>query len=94
MDTLYTTPQLCPSCGYTLDGHTNTSGSGGPGPGDFTICLACAAIMRYDEGMKVYAITLEEVPEECRSQVEKVIAAVKTLRVTYPEWKPYRQANS
>lgn len=94
MDTLYTTPQLCPICGYTLEGHTNTSGSGGPEPGDFTICMACAGILRYDVGLKVYAITLDEVPEECRAQVEKVVDATKTLKTAYPGWNPYRAVSS
>jgi len=61
MNTLRTTPQLCPTCGYTLDAHTNTTGRGGPGPGDFTICISCSGILRYNEGLKCEAITLEEV---------------------------------
>lgn len=44
-------PFMCPNCGTKLDGATDIGMSGGrPGKGDFSICLSCATILRFEEG--------------------------------------------
>ena len=38
----------CPNCHKVLDGAANTQGTGGPQPGDATVCLYCATILLFD----------------------------------------------
>lgn len=43
---------MCPNCWAQLDGATEIGGRGpgGPSKGDFSICLHCASILRFEEG--------------------------------------------
>lgn len=50
----------CPSCGHKLDAATATSANmQAPEPGDLSLCIECAAFLRYTRLM-----TLEILPEE------------------------------
>lgn len=42
----------CPSCGTALNAATATELPGGaPSPGDLTVCLQCAVILQFGEGL-------------------------------------------
>jgi len=44
-------PSACPKCGKMLDGATNCTGSGKPEVADFSVCLYCAAFLRFTKTM-------------------------------------------
>jgi len=51
----------CPECGYFFDHATEIEGSGAqPTPGAFTICLQCAALLRYQLDMRTALATEAE----------------------------------
>jgi hypothetical protein len=80
---LYTTrPQPCPCCGHPLNASTarlfNGAG-GGPEAGDFTICIRCAGLLRFGEGLVLREATEEDlwpVSFEDRGQLEALQRAV------------------
>jgi hypothetical protein len=42
-------PCQCPTCGHCLDTHSNVTGEEAPEPGDFSVCIKCATILRFGE---------------------------------------------
>lgn len=68
--------QPCPKCGHWLEAAANMTGGGAPGPGDLTLCINCAAILRFLPELDLEEISLAEVPWENRADVEKVGLAI------------------
>lgn len=61
MDNTFLTPlQLCPNCSTKLDAATNVEGEDAPKPGDFTVCIRCRMVLRFDYSMHVYLPTRDE----------------------------------
>jgi hypothetical protein len=52
-------PNNCPGCDRNLNA---TTGDGGPSPGDYSICLYCATVLRFNEDMTVRAVPDKEIP--------------------------------
>jgi hypothetical protein len=70
-------PQLCPKCGYTLDASTKLEGDkGGPKDGDVTVCIGCASVLEFGPELKLRVIRLEDLPEDVRATLEKVVWAM------------------
>lgn len=47
-------PTPCPSCDQPLDGHLGTRpGQAGPKPGDISICVYCAELLVYGDGLRL-----------------------------------------
>lgn len=53
-------PSSCPKCGESMGGATSIRATGGPGSGDFTVCVYCGALLVYDEAIHLRLPTLEE----------------------------------
>lgn len=53
-------PRPCPVCGYVCDRATAVTGNESPQPGDWTVCLRCGEILRFDEQLTHRQVTLEE----------------------------------
>jgi hypothetical protein len=65
----FLTPQsLCPHCGYHPDRAANMSGFHAPEVGDFTVCLNCGDISRFDANMKLVKTTTSELVENLSLQ--------------------------
>lgn len=44
---------LCPACGYLLDTTSCIAAPGvAPGPGDLTLCMACMALLVFNEDLR------------------------------------------
>jgi hypothetical protein len=51
----------CPKCGAHLDSATPTGkGNARPAPGDYSVCLTCAALLVFEKNMRVRLLTLDE----------------------------------
>jgi hypothetical protein len=48
-----------------------------PEPGDFTICIECAAVLRYDKDMTAVLSSLMEVPMISRMNFARVVSELK-----------------
>lgn len=51
-----------------------------PGPGDYTVCIECASVLRWDEEMNLHLAALIDVPVEIRFQFVRMIAEVQKWR--------------
>lgn len=56
-------PQKCPVCSYMLDAASKVIGDGPPEPDDFTFCLLCSALLRWDPAMRLHKVTRAEMRE-------------------------------
>ena len=72
--------QLCPWCWTKLDAASNIFNSGPPAPGDVTICIVCAAVLCFDENLRLKASSLGEVPIEIRAKVARVKYTVEEMK--------------
>lgn len=80
-------PNICPNCGKTLDAATACEGDRKPAPGDFTVCIYCAIILRFDNDMNLREVTKEELAafaientHEARLLIETILC-IKQLRI-------------
>lgn len=76
--TFRTEPNKCPSCSKTLNACTNTSGSSEPEPGDFTLCLYCAAICCFTESLSLRLATPTDLRELDFKQPEMLGLLLRT----------------
>lgn len=44
---------LCPTCGYTVDAASSLAGNHKPEPGDWSLCLRCAAVNVFDAALRL-----------------------------------------
>lgn len=65
----------CPICFSRLDSAASFDSDNPPMPGDFTVCLECSSVLRYDDVMGVVASSLAEAPIDIRAR----LATVKML---------------
>lgn len=71
--------QPCPHCSYPLDAAFNPDAGRGPEPGDATVCINCAALLYFGEGMTLHEYTvaeLEALPADELMDMLKVRAIV------------------
>ena len=76
-------PVPCPVCFTRLDAAASIDSENPPESGDFTVCLECSSILRYDGVLGVVASSLEECPIELRAR----LAQVKMLMEEFQQWK-------
>ena len=74
-----TLPRFCPSCFHILDAVSSMTGKEGPQPGDFSICLCCASVLRFTDKMDYELSALIEVPVEVRFEFVKAVNIIKSL---------------
>lgn len=54
----------CPKCNAKLDGVTEMGeGDGLPNPGDVSVCLYCATILRFDDALVPKEITADDMDD-------------------------------
>lgn len=75
-----TVSSFCPFCFRVLNAATNLESKDEPEEGDFTICIDCAQVLRWDEKMQLMKASLEEIPVEYRFGFAKVVMSLKKMR--------------
>jgi hypothetical protein len=60
----------CPTCGKTLDVTHSRVEQPSPQAGDFTICLGCGSVLRFDSELLLRAVAEAEIPDDVRIQLE------------------------
>jgi hypothetical protein len=74
----------CPKCGRKLDVATCTYDEAlVPKPGDFSVCIGCAEVLRFDHELEpVLAVPAElaELDPEMLARLERSRAAIRRLR--------------
>ena len=81
--TTVTSMTLCPACGAARDAATDPTNPDqvAPRPGDFSICIACAALQVFDTGLTLrLPTTLETAEAQALPGVQRLQRAARTLR--------------
>jgi hypothetical protein len=65
----HTLDTICPWCGKHNEFSTNILNSGGPRPGDVSVCWTCGGLARFTENLAVARMGLEEQAEVLQSRV-------------------------
>ncbi len=86
--TTRTAPTFCPYCFKLLDAATSLGTEAVPGPGDFTVCIDCCAVLKYGPDMSLEASSLLEIPMHSRLEFAKLVGHCKEFRSTRPPAKP------
>ena len=53
-------PTACPMCRYTLDAASQLGGNAAPKPGDFSVCLNCGALLRFNLDLSLAMALVQE----------------------------------
>lgn len=77
------TPQdKCPGCGYDFDRASGANTDSPPAEGDISICGRCAAVLVFDEDLRLSVFPEEDVkllhPED-RAAIEAVRDAIRRM---------------
>jgi hypothetical protein len=72
-------PDHCPSCGALIDAATDVEGPHRPEPGDNSICLYCASLLRYGADLRLELATLSEIPIQYRAKFAAAMRHAKEL---------------
>lgn len=75
-----TSPVPCPVCFTRLDSAASLDSDNPPAPGDFTVCLECSSVLRYDAVLGVVASSLAESPIEIRARLARVKMLTEEFR--------------
>jgi hypothetical protein len=65
----------CPSCRAKLEAVTSLKHNDQPKPGDISVCLYCAAVLQFGNGMTLRAVPKEEWEDFHPETVETLRAA-------------------
>jgi hypothetical protein len=71
--------QGCPKCFHELDANTCLTEEAKPEPGDYTVCIGCASVLRFRENMSLELSSLEAIPTHSRLPFAQIVQAVKEL---------------
>ena len=72
-------PCFCPSCFKLLDATTSLGSEAVPQPGDFTVCIDCCEVLRWDAEMNLVRSSLLEIPMHSRLDFAKVVTKCKEM---------------
>lgn len=95
MITTRTPVVLCPLCGHTLDAASSvTNPDERPDPGDFSVCIGCAGVLRFDDQRRLTLPRAGEVEgamredPDIRRAIDVSIRAIRHLHATVgpPPW--------
>ena len=78
--TTHTEVRFCPSCFQRLDAVTSMLDEHKPEPGDFSVCINCASVLRLTDTMDFEMSSLEAIPTHSRMQFARAVQAVNLMR--------------
>ncbi len=68
----------CPRCGYEMDSASGVNHNRKPKPGDFSLCLRCGQVLRFDDEL-VPVLALERELEELEPEQRALIRRAQRL---------------
>lgn len=85
----------CPNCFHKLDAFTSLSDNKDdrpkPEPGDYTICIECACVLKWVDEKTLVRSSLLEIPVESRMRFAQVAQAIQQLPPRSKEQKVWMQ---
>jgi hypothetical protein len=81
-------PAWCPSCFTVLDAATcMTADDAKPQPGDYTVCIGCAQVLRFTPQMDLEMSSLEAIPTHSRMAFARVVQEITKRTKPVEPWK-------
>lgn len=71
---------FCPYCFRLLDAASNVEGEGAPQPGDFTLCIECSSVLRFDEEMNLVMSSWDDIPLILRASFAQLKMAIEEVK--------------
>jgi len=75
-----TSPKWCPVCFHKLDSVSCVTAGEVPRVGDFTVCIECASVLRFNAMMDMELSTLEDIPTHSRMLFARMVTTLKELQ--------------
>jgi hypothetical protein len=75
-------PRPCPHCRKNLDGASGPKGSS-PGPGDFSICVYCCGVMRFDDDLQLVPVSESDLDALAADGCASEVATLRQMRDMY-----------
>jgi hypothetical protein len=73
-------PSFCPFCFHVLDAVSSVGAEVVPEPDDFTICIGCCHVLRFDANMQLCESALTDIPMHSRLRFAKVVKHCEEFR--------------
>lgn len=67
---------LCPCCGYKFNRASNTRGTDKPVVGDFSVCINCGALLRFDANL-VPVLTDDKFYEDLTDKQQQMVRVIQ-----------------
>ena len=83
--TAHLPPDVCPVCAGTLNAATGINTNGLPKSGDITICINCAALLEFNDELRLQLISegvLSEMSEDNKKNINDIVNLIKS-RLTH-----------
>lgn len=78
------TASRCPTCGAEHDAASDPNDDAAvPTPGSYTVCINCAALLRFGQGFELEPVSVSEelsLDRQTRGQIARVQTAIHLLR--------------
>jgi hypothetical protein len=78
---------FCPVCFYVFDRASNLEDEDAPKAGDFTLCINCSALLKFEPDMQLALSKLEELPIQFRSKFARVAMLIREVQKNYEAGK-------
>ena len=78
--TTRTPAQFCPACFSLLSAASSLKNDVVPAPGDFSICVYCAAVLRFDDGMMLTPSSLLHIPPHSRKAFAEAVQLIEARK--------------
>ena len=78
----------CPHCGEKLDAASlfGKQKADRASPGDFSVCINCAAVLRFRDDLTLRATTLGEHKEADPEKLDQIMKAILFCKKMNPNW--------
>jgi hypothetical protein len=70
----------CPYCSHKLDAVSSVGAEVTPEPGDFTVCIECCNVLRFDANMQLCKSALTDIPMHSRLNFAKIVKHCGEMR--------------
>jgi len=83
------TNAICPSCAKPLDGAAG--GDQAPAPGDFSICIYCATILKFDKNLDLEVLSQKEL-QDLDPEDSKILMHIANLALKIKHSRRFRNS--
>jgi hypothetical protein len=77
---------ICPICGHSLNAASPVvPPHRAPEPGDWTVCIGCAGVLKFDQALKVVVVPAQDVKRGSKRRPELAMT-IKAVRLMHQQF--------